>query len=85
MVIRCAWAGNVTPFTLLVCLFIQFFRDVAWEREILSLRVQCKKSERGCDWIGQLRHYEVTFMIVILGSVSTCTDIGSVCIHMYNI
>ena len=37
----------------------QFFRDVAWERDILSLRVKCKKSERGCEWTGQLRHYEV--------------------------
>ncbi|XP_020603325.1 TNF receptor-associated factor 6-like [Orbicella faveolata] len=36
-----------------------FFRDVAWEREILSLRVKCKQNERGCDWTGQLRHYEV--------------------------
>ena len=40
-------------------LSIQFFRDVAWERDILSLRVKCKKSEAGCDWIEQLRHYEV--------------------------
>ena len=38
---------------------MQFFPDVAWERDILSLRVKCKKSEAGCDWIGQLRHYEV--------------------------
>lgn len=42
-----------------VFLFIQFFRDVAWERDILSLRVKCKMNERGCDWTGQLRHYEV--------------------------
>ncbi|XP_044163482.1 TNF receptor-associated factor 5-like isoform X2 [Acropora muricata] len=34
------------------------FRDVAWERDILSLRVKCKKSKRGCDWTGQLRYYE---------------------------
>lgn len=34
------------------------FRDVAWEREILSLRVECKKRKRGCDWTGQLRYYE---------------------------
>ena len=32
---------------------------MAWERDILSLRVKCKKNEIGCDWIGQLRHYEV--------------------------
>ena len=39
---------------------VLFFPDMAWEREILSLRVKCKQSERGCDWTGQLRHYEVT-------------------------
>lgn len=44
---------------IFVFLFIQFFRDVAWERDILSLRVKCKMNERGCDWTGQLRHYEV--------------------------
>lgn len=31
---------------------------MAWERDILSLRVKCKKSERGCDWTGMLRYYE---------------------------
>ncbi|KAL9976212.1 hypothetical protein ACROYT_G013484 [Oculina patagonica] len=35
-----------------------WFRDLAWERDILSLRVKCDKSERGCDWTGQIRHYE---------------------------
>lgn len=35
-----------------------YFRDVAWERDILSLRVKCKKNGRGCDWTGMLRHYE---------------------------
>ncbi|XP_022784910.1 TNF receptor-associated factor 6-like [Stylophora pistillata] len=35
-----------------------YFPDVAWERDILSLRVKCKKSARGCDWDGMLRHYE---------------------------
>nr|XP_058952595.1 TNF receptor-associated factor 4-like [Pocillopora verrucosa] len=35
-----------------------YFRDVAWERDILSLRVKCKKSARGCDWTGMLRYYE---------------------------
>lgn len=39
-----------------------FFRDVAWERDILSLRVKCKMNERGCDWTGQLRHYESHFL-----------------------
>lgn len=34
------------------------FYDVAYEREILSLRVKCKKNERGCDWTGELRQYE---------------------------
>ncbi|XP_078367870.1 TNF receptor-associated factor 4-like [Oculina patagonica] len=38
-----------------------FFADVAWERDILSLRVKCKRSERGCDWTEQLRDYEKHF------------------------
>lgn len=38
------------------------FRDVACEREILSLRVKCNKSDRGCEWIGQLRYYEEHFV-----------------------
>ena len=42
-----------------VFLFLQFFPDVAWERNILSLRVKCKMSKRGCDWTGQLRHFQV--------------------------
>ena len=46
--------------SLYLCL-LQFFRDVAWEREILSLRVNCKTNERGCDWTGQIRHYEVAY------------------------
>ena len=38
---------------------IKVFRDLAWEREILSLRIECEKRKRGCDWTGQLRYYEV--------------------------
>lgn len=38
-----------------------FFRDIAWERDILSLRVKCKMNVRGCDWTGELRHYESHF------------------------
>ncbi|KAJ7355988.1 hypothetical protein OS493_027382 [Desmophyllum pertusum] len=44
------------------CIFLfgtlQFFSDKAWARDILGLRVKCKQSARGCDWIGQLRHAE---------------------------
>lgn len=50
---------SIKKFSIFVFLFIQFFRDVAWERDILSLRVKCKMNERGCDWMGELRHYEV--------------------------
>ncbi|XP_078367851.1 TNF receptor-associated factor 3-like isoform X1 [Oculina patagonica] len=50
-----------------------FFRDVAWEREILSLRVKCKKKKRGCDWTGQLRHYEEHFHLCKYEDV-TCDD-----------
>ena len=49
----------IKKFSIFVFLFIQFFRDVAWERDILSLRVKCKMNKRGCDWTGELRHYEV--------------------------
>ncbi|XP_068725653.1 TNF receptor-associated factor 6-like isoform X2 [Montipora capricornis] len=35
-----------------------FFTDKAWTRDILSLRVKCQQSARGCDWIGELRHAE---------------------------
>ncbi|XP_067054589.1 TNF receptor-associated factor 4-like isoform X2 [Acropora muricata] len=35
-----------------------FFTDKAWTRDILSLRVKCKQSKRGCDWIGEVRHAE---------------------------
>lgn len=45
---------------VLLCM-LQVFYDVAYEREILSLRVKCKKNERGCDWTGELRQYEVAF------------------------
>ncbi|XP_015776101.1 PREDICTED: TNF receptor-associated factor 6-like [Acropora digitifera] len=38
-----------------------FFHDVAWKRDILSHRVKCKRNERGCDWIGELRDYEEHF------------------------
>ena len=37
---------------------------MAWDREILSLRVKCKKNEQGCDWTGLLRHYEVPYGLV---------------------
>lgn len=42
---------------------IKVFRDVAWEREILSLRVKCKKRNRGCDWTGQLQKYKEHFVV----------------------
>ena len=45
---------------------IKVFRDVAWEREILSLRVKCNKSDRGCEWIGQLRYYEVEYSLLLV-------------------
>ena len=45
---------------------IKVFRDVAWEREILSLRVKCKQSDRGCEWIGQLRYYEVECSLLLV-------------------
>jgi len=35
-----------------------FYSDKAWARDILCLRVKCKRNERGCDWAGQLRHAE---------------------------
>ena len=52
-------AVHFTDFCSFVFLLFQFFRDVAWERNILSLRVKCKMSKRGCDWTGQLRHFQV--------------------------
>lgn len=36
----------------------KFFSDLAFEREMLCLRVKCKRSVRGCEWIGQLRYAE---------------------------
>lgn len=36
----------------------KFFSDQAFEREMLCLRVKCKRSVRGCEWIGQLRYAE---------------------------
>ena len=38
---------------------------MAWEREKLSLRVECKKIDLGCTWIGELRHYEVSFRFFV--------------------
>ena len=55
---------------------IKVFRDVAWEREILSLRVKCNKSDRGCEWIGQLRYYEVQhslLLVICLTSALNCS------------
>lgn len=50
-----------------------FFQDVAWKRDILSLRVKCKRSDRECDWTGQLRHYEEHFNLCEYEDV-TCGD-----------
>ena len=50
---------------LFFCL-LQFFCDAAWDREILSLPVKCKRNERGCDWTGLIRHYEVPCGLVAL-------------------
>ena len=45
---------------------IKVFRDVAWEREILSLLVKCNHSDRGCEWVGQLRYYEVQYRLLLV-------------------
>lgn len=61
-----------------ICM-IKVFRDVAWEREILSLRVKCNKSDRGCEWIGQLRYYEVQYsflLVICLTSGLGCSKAG---------
>ena len=50
---------------------IKVFRDVAWERDILSLRVKCNKSDRGCEWIGQLRYYEVEYRLLLVTCLSS--------------
>ena len=48
------------------CKFTSSFflsRDVAWDREILPLRVNCKKFEQGCRWKGELRLYKVNLCV----------------------
>ncbi|KAL9959365.1 hypothetical protein ACROYT_G032681 [Oculina patagonica] len=54
-----------------------FFSDVAWKRDILSLRVKCKKSERGCGWTGQLRNYKKHFRMCQYEDV-VCDDCDEV-------
>ena len=41
----------------------QFLHDVAWDKEILSLRVNCKMFEEGCKWKGELRLYKVNLCV----------------------
>ena len=41
----------------------QFLRDVAWDREILSVIVNCKMFEEGCKWKGELRLYKVNLCV----------------------
>ncbi|XP_020613479.1 TNF receptor-associated factor 6-B-like [Orbicella faveolata] len=50
-----------------------WFRDVAWERGILSLRVKCGKSGRGCEWTGEIRHYQEHSTVCQYEDV-TCND-----------
>ena len=44
----------------------QFLRDVAWDREILSVIVNCKMFEEGCKWKGELRLYKVNLCVPFL-------------------
>ena len=62
------WTVQLDIQSFLFFSLLQFFRDVAWEREILCLRVKCMKNERGCDWSGHLRHYEVPCALVACDS-----------------
>jgi len=39
-----------------------FFDDLACGRSILSLRVKCRRSGRGCVWNDELRNYEAHFI-----------------------
>lgn len=36
----------------------QIYPDNRLKRQILSLKIKCDKSEKGCEWIGELRHIE---------------------------
>ena len=38
---------------------IQVFPDKFVEREILQLELHCPRFEKGCQWIGQLKHRQV--------------------------
>ena len=49
---------------------------MAWEREILSLRVKCKKSERGCEWTGEIRSYQVKGWQVVCFLISVMFSVG---------
>ena len=44
-------------------IFFQFFPDVAWDREILSLKGKNKMFEKGCKWKGELRLYKVNLCV----------------------
>ncbi|XP_053384338.1 uncharacterized protein LOC123563068 isoform X2 [Mercenaria mercenaria] len=39
-------------------LYCDLFPDVAFQREILSLKVKCKHHHKGCTWTGELRDLE---------------------------
>ena len=47
-----------TPFRFIS----QFYVDLAWNRDILSLRVKCVQNGEGCEWTGEIRHIEVIFL-----------------------
>ena len=64
------WTVQLDIQSFLFFSLLQFFPDVAWERGILSLRVFCKRSERGCDWSGPLRHYEVPCALAACNMIS---------------
>ena len=45
---------------------IQVFPDKFVEREILQLELHCPRFEKGCLWIGQLKHRQVLLNLVML-------------------
>ena len=56
------------PYTFSILFTSQYFPDKAWARDILCLRVKCKRNDRGCEWIGELGHAEVCNVLFSLFS-----------------
>ena len=45
---------------------IQIFPDKFVEREILQLVLHCPRFEKGCQWIGQLKHRQVLLKLTVM-------------------